>query len=804
MQTTGSPSAQPTGISAESAGADMLRQLRGTLGRLEIALGSISDAIAWTSADEMIEWSNAVFDRLVGKPRIQTLGHRISAVLVLEENGALVPAQSHPVRLALLDGKETSGIYGLAGTTRQLEILARPVDFGSGEGHAIVTIRDCTERQELAHTRLLSIALQATIDAVVITDPQGLVRWVNDAFVTLTGYAREEIHGQGLCVLRSGQTSLETYQSLWETILAGEPWVGRLVNRRKDGTCYVEKQSITPVLGTDGEITHFVAIKQDITQQERIAQDLRVKEQAIASAQEGIVIASATEPDQPIVYVNPAFERITGYSADDVLGTNCRLLQGPETDPEALRQLREALAQGLPCTVELANHRKDGSPFWNHLSVAAVRDDKGSPSHFIGIQSDFTDRRQAEQEIAEARDREVQIASRIQQDLLIGPRLRSWHGLSLATLTIPSQEVDGDFYDLIEQEEGVLDVVVGDVMGKGVPASLLGAAAKTEILRALLGLQRGPQAEASPKPSAIVAAVHRAMVPDLIALECAITLCYARIDTRQGRLRCVDCGHTSVIHYRRAEGCCVQLKGENLPLGFVELADYGEIEAPVGTGDILLFYSDGLTEARRGDWDFFGEQRLETAVRTYADLEPDALIASIRQDIVHFSGTDRFTDDFTCVAVRIGEHASPVGLAHGVFETVSDLDELAAVRSAVRKFCSEIPGQPVPTGRLDHLEIGVNEAVTNIIRHAYQGRPGQPITLDFHATAEEVRIVLLDFGQPFSPESVAQPVFDGTRDGGFGVYIIRQCFDEVEYQRDGQGRNRLVLKLSLPESTDRP
>jgi sigma-B regulation protein RsbU (phosphoserine phosphatase) len=782
----------------------MLRQLRGTLGRLEVALGSISDAIVWTSADEMIEWSNAVFDRLVGKPRIETLGHRISAVLVLEENGVPVPAQSHPVRLALLDGKETSGVYGLAGTTRQLEILARPVDLASGEAHAIVTIRDCTERQELAHTRLLSIALQATIDAVVITDPQGLVRWVNDAFVTLTGYVREEIYGQGLTILRSGQTPLDTYRSLWETILAAEPWVGRLVNRRKDGTCYVEKQSITPVLGADGEITHFVAIKQDITEQERIAQDLRVKEQAIASAQEGIVIASATEPDQPIVYVNPAFERITGYSADDVLGTNCRLLQGPETDPEALRQLREALAQGLPCTVELANHRKDGSPFWNHLSVAAVRDDKGSPSHFIGIQSDFTDRRRAEQEIAEARDREVQIASRIQQDLLIGPRLRSWRGLSLGTLTIPSQEVDGDFYDLIEQEDGVLDVVVGDVMGKGVPASLLGASAKTEILRALLGLQRGSQAKASPEPSAIVAAVHRAMVPELIALECAITLCYARIDTRQGRLRCVDCGHTSVIHYRRAEDRCVQLKGENLPLGFVESADYGEIEAPLATGDILLFYSDGLTEARRGDWDFFGEQRLETAVRAYADLAPDALIAGIRQDIVHFSGTDRFTDDFTCVAARIGEHASPDGLAHEVFETVSELDELAAVRSAVRKFCNEIPGQPVPTDRLDHVEIGVNEAVTNIIRHAYQGRPGQPITLDFHATAEEVRIVLLDFGQPFSPESVAQPVFDGTRDGGFGVFIIRQCFDKVEYQRDGQGRNRLVLKLSLPEPADAP
>src|ERR671921_179350 len=101
----------------------------------------------------------------------------------------------------------------------------------------------------------------------------------------------------------------------------------------------------------------------------------RLLDRAVAASSNGIVITDPNLPDNPIVYVNPAFERITGYTGDEVLGHNCRFLQGQEDrDQPALDELREARREGLYSRVVLRNRRKDGTPFWNELSVSPVRD----------------------------------------------------------------------------------------------------------------------------------------------------------------------------------------------------------------------------------------------------------------------------------------------------------------------------------------------------------------------------------------------------------------------------------------------
>ncbi len=108
------------------------------------------------------------------------------------------------------------------------------------------------------------------------------------------------------------------------------------------------------------------------------------------ASRNGILISDAVDPDQPIRYVNPAFERITGYSAEEAVGRNCRFLQGDDTAQPEIETLRNALQKGDPCTVQLRNYRKNGSMFWNSLSIAPVRNDTGSITHFIGIQNDIT------------------------------------------------------------------------------------------------------------------------------------------------------------------------------------------------------------------------------------------------------------------------------------------------------------------------------------------------------------------------------------------------------------------------------
>ena len=132
---------------------------------------------------------------------------------------------------------------------------------------------------------------------------------------------------------------------------------------------------------------------------------LRLLERAIAASNNGIVITDNTQPDNPIIYCNSAFEKITGYSREETLGKNCRFLQGPDTDSVALSQLRQAIKSETNCLVVLRNYRKDGTPFWNELAISPVRNNHGRLTNFIGIQTDITQNKQGEEVLRESEAR---------------------------------------------------------------------------------------------------------------------------------------------------------------------------------------------------------------------------------------------------------------------------------------------------------------------------------------------------------------------------------------------------------------
>lgn len=124
----------------------------------------------------------------------------------------------------------------------------------------------------------------------------------------------------------------------------------------------------------------------------------RLVDLAVRSSVNGVIITEATDPENPIVYVNPAFEQTTGFSAGEVLGNNCRFLQGEDRDQPALDELRAALREGRECRVILRNYRKDGTLFWNELSVSPVYDEEGRLANFVGVQNDVTGRKKDEEE----------------------------------------------------------------------------------------------------------------------------------------------------------------------------------------------------------------------------------------------------------------------------------------------------------------------------------------------------------------------------------------------------------------------
>lgn len=247
---------------------------------------------------------------------------------------------------------------------------------------------------------------------------------------------------------------------------------------------------------------------------------------------------------------------------------------------------------------------------------------------------------------------DLEIGSRIQQTLLIGlPPVEVLH-LEVAALSVPSRLIDGDFYDFFKHADGTLDVLLGDVMGKGIPAALVGAATKNQFLRSLSKLFSARPNEL-PRLEEVLSSVRHELAQQLITLDSFVTLCYTRFDLRRRRLELIDCGHTRSLHYVRATETIEFLQGDNLPLGWSVDEVYQAQTVPLAAGDLFFFYSDGVTEARRADGELFGEERLAELIRQYGKETPAQLIEQLRLTLAAFSGAETFADDLSCVVVAV-------------------------------------------------------------------------------------------------------------------------------------------------------
>jgi len=128
--------------------------------------------------------------------------------------------------------------------------------------------------------------------------------------------------------------------------------------------------------------------------------DFRIQQRATDESPIGITLTDPTREDNPLVFVNDRFEELTGYDAEDALGRNCRFLQGPETDPETRRAFRTAIDEERQVSVDVVNYRKNGAKFWNKVDVAPVRDGDGEVTHFVGFQTDITERKVREERLS--------------------------------------------------------------------------------------------------------------------------------------------------------------------------------------------------------------------------------------------------------------------------------------------------------------------------------------------------------------------------------------------------------------------
>ena len=170
---------------------------------------------------------------------------------------ALLQSLSY-IRLTLID----ASLMILLATPLLYFFSLRPLIHALSEREAEIAQRKQAESQ----LRLQTTALESAANGVIVTDKQGRILWANQAFAQMTGYSITEAIGKTPKLLNSGMHGPDFYKTLWTTILSGEVWHGEVINRRKDGSLYIDEQTITPVINSSGEIENFIAIKQDVTE----------------------------------------------------------------------------------------------------------------------------------------------------------------------------------------------------------------------------------------------------------------------------------------------------------------------------------------------------------------------------------------------------------------------------------------------------------------------------------------------------------------------------------------------------------
>jgi PAS domain S-box-containing protein len=279
----------------------------------------------------------------------------------------------------------------------------------------VMAQRDIAERQRSEESLRSSeervrLLLESTGEGIYGVDLDGRCTFCNPASVQLLGYATaEDLLGKPMHSMIHHTRPDGTPQSVDECRICAALRQGTVAHVadevfwRRDGTSFPTEYRAHPIYRGAEQIGSVVTFA-DITRRVRAEEAMRLRDRALKAIAQGIIISDPSHPDNPVIYANEAFERLTGYTRSDVVGKNCRFLQGPGTDPATIEGLRAAIRDRRDCAVEILNYRKDGTPFWNALAIAPVQDATGRVTHFVGVQTDVTERKRFEEELRRARD----------------------------------------------------------------------------------------------------------------------------------------------------------------------------------------------------------------------------------------------------------------------------------------------------------------------------------------------------------------------------------------------------------------
>ncbi|MGZ8186123.1 MAG: PAS domain S-box protein [Methylobacter sp.] len=644
------------------------------------------------------------------------------------------------------------------------------------EKTAILLIQEIDDKkQQDKDLFIMHMAVEQSASAVIITDLDGRIEYLNPKFTELTGYSSEELVGQNAGILHPDDMSKEHYHAMREMLFSWGEWRGEIKNRKKNGDIYWAHECVSTIKNAQGEITHFLTVEEDITQKKEVESALSESEERFRQMAEmtGEWLWEQ-DPDGYYTYSSTAVNQILGFKQEEVIGKHYtefltaqdkvsqqsyagshqpfyalinhyqhkdghevltestglpiisadgKLLKwrGVDRDITARKHFQDALIdsekrtrliiesslsaivimnsygiiidwnhqsekmfgwlrmeaigrrldeliiplrfrsahrQGLkdflysgkgPFLNRQIEHvalRRDGSEFPVEFSVSPLK--LGNAYIFSGFIHDITARKAAERQIRQAQvnlaiaQSEIKIAHQIQASLLPSAPIKSEH-FEITGFCLPAHQVGGDYFDYFFRNKDHLDMVIADVSGHSVGPALFMVEARSAIRT---------QASGTGTPSQTLMILNNFLFKDLDKADFFITLFYLQYDITTHQLSFANAGHPPPLLLSPFQSECRQLDADGLILGIRENVVFEEKTTSLSQGDLILFYTDGLTEAENVQGEFFGIKRVSEIFIHYAPQGPQAIIDALLEQLKQFCQSESFKDDVTLMIFK--------------------------------------------------------------------------------------------------------------------------------------------------------
>lgn len=395
--------------------------------------------------------------------------------------------------------------------------------------------------------------------------------------------------------------------------------------------------SSRPVADRRGRVFGGVATIRDITARKQQVERQRLLTKIVEETADAVLVTDRTGS---IEYVNAAFERMTGFSREEVIGRNPRLLKSGAHTHAFYDDLWERLRRGDVCRDTITDRRKNGELYLSSQTITPLKADDGTISHIVSIARDVTERRKAQ-----TIENSLRLARQVQQRLFptSAPRVA---GLDAWGMSIPAEATGGDYFDFLDLPDGALGLVIGDVSGHGIDSAITMAQTRVLVRAA---------ARDHADPGEILADVNALLVPDL-GEHRFVGMTIVAINPRTRAISYANAGHTPGFLLDRTGRVRMELTSTGLVLGLFEDTSFATVRGPdLSIGDVLVLITDGVTEAEGADGSMCGPEWALDLVRANAQRSAADILGRLSDLVQKFAARGYLHDDATSIVCRVGD-----------------------------------------------------------------------------------------------------------------------------------------------------